>query len=222
MEKTASAAAGAAKPASPSKEEILALAAQMHYTPYLPFAAKQMILDQCVHTALKEREGIWYVDYIALEIAENLAYLSFYTDFTLEGELPYDLLCELGIFGRIKQECSADIAAFAPYITQSAQELAAARNALGPALARTVDKILAKLPSKKEAQALLNKIPKIVNKLDPQVIQAFAAANNSGGKATTAGQADAKTHAPAKKTPPKGKAKTGSDPAIGRRAVKGD
>lgn len=204
----------AATPAARERETVLAQAQSMQFTPYLPFAAKQMILDQAVRTALKEQDGIWYVDYIALDVTKNLAYLSFYTDFTMEGELPYDMLCELGVFTRVREACADDIATFESHITQTVCDLATARNALGPALARTIHEIIGKLPTGKQVNAFLNKLPKTINNLDPDIISAFSAQGKKPGKSApaTGGQA-AKQETAGKKTPHKTKTAPDSDTA---------
>lgn len=149
---------------------------------YIPFSSKKSIVDliytNCV--VKDEENGIYFIDTLMKEMAYNFAILDYYTDFydVYENarEYSYDEIAEAGIFRYITNpycECRKDIGSLDDAIYRF-NDRVNALNSIGASLYRILNGLSDKMPDINELGKLMQELPKVLNKVDPKVIEMFS------------------------------------------------
>lgn len=147
---------------------------------YIPFSTKKSIIDLIyTNCVIKDEEnGIYFIDTLMKEMAYNFAILNYYTDFydVYENakEYSYDEIAEAGIFNYITNaydECD-DICILNNAIYEFDNRIEAL-NSTGASLYRLLNGLLDKMPDVNELGKLMQELPKVLNNVDPKVIEMF-------------------------------------------------
>ena len=149
---------------------------------YIPFSSKKSIVDliytNCV--VKDEENGIYFIDTLMQEMAYNFAILNYYTDFydVYENarEYSYDEIAEAGIFRYITNpycECRKDIGSLDDAIYEFNKRVKAL-NSTGASLNRLLNGLLDKMPDVNKLEEIMQELPKVLNKVDPKVIEMFS------------------------------------------------
>lgn len=149
---------------------------------YIPFSSKKSIVDliytNCV--VKDEENGIYFIDTLMKEMAYNFAILDYYTDFYTvyenAREYSYDEIAEAGIFSYITDPycdryddiCSLDDAIY------KFDDRVKALNSTGASLYRILNGLSDKMPDVNELGKLMQELLKVLNKVDPKVIEMFS------------------------------------------------
>lgn len=149
---------------------------------YIPFSSKKSIVDliytNCV--VKDEENGIYFIDTLMKEMAYNFAILDYYTDFynVYENarEYSYDEIAEAGIFSYITNqycECYKDVGSLDDAIYRF-NDRVNALNSTGASLNRLLNGLLDKMPDVNKLDELMQELPKVLNNVDPKVIEMFS------------------------------------------------
>jgi hypothetical protein len=146
---------------------------------YIPLSDKNAIIDLVWNNCIvkDEANGIYYIDSIMRDVAFHLAVLRYYTDFyevyEYAEDYSYDELAEAGIFNRI-QFTNNDVDSVNDIIQFNFEERVRAMNSTGSSLHRLLGGLLDKMPDVNKLGELVQELPKILNNVDPKVIEMFA------------------------------------------------
>jgi len=146
---------------------------------YIPLSEKNTIIDLIWNNCVvkDEANGIYFIDSIMRDVAFHLAILRYYTDFYTVFEYAedysYDELAEAGIFNRI-QFTNDDVDSVNDIIQFNFEERVRAMNSTGSSLHRLLGGLLDKMPDVNKLGELVQELPKILNNVDPKVIEMFA------------------------------------------------
>ena len=135
----------------------------------------QSVYDGCVKK--DEANGIYYIDYITLDVYSNLAMLGMYTDYyeviEYANNYSYDYLDEIGIFNYVFDIVVKDFINV-KYAIEEFETRVADLNSIGSCLYRIINEALVKLPDVKDINKLINNLPKAINKIDKDTLSIFA------------------------------------------------
>lgn len=140
----------------------------------------KLVSDNCI---IEDKEnGVFYIDYLMRDVVYDIAILNFYTNFgdvIDNAELyQYDYLNSIGVYEYIKTNTNSDITEY--YVVQNIENKVDALNSVGSCLHRVLSDVVAKIPDIKDINKTLNSLPKLLNKIDPKVIEAFTKDLKSG------------------------------------------
>lgn len=152
--------------------------AKVKFKDYIPFSDKKSILDlvwkNCV--VKDEEHGIYYIDSIMRDIAFHLAILRYYTDFydvyEYAEEYSYDELAKSGIFERLEY-LNDDIELINNVVQFDFDNRVNAMNSTGSVLHRLLNGLLDKMPDVNKLSEMMQELPKVLNNVDPKVIEMF-------------------------------------------------
>lgn len=153
--------------------------AKVKFKNYIPTSDKNVILDLVWNNCIvkDEANGIYYIDSIMRDVAFHLAVLRYYTDFyevyEYAEEYSYDELAEAGIFVRIEY-LNDDIDSVNDIIQFNFEERVRAMNSTGSSLHRLLGSLLDKMPDVNKLGELMQELPKVLNNVDPKVVEMFA------------------------------------------------
>lgn len=143
------------------------------------FLEKQALIQSVYDVCVKKDEanGIYYIDYITLDVYSNLAMLGMYTDYyeviEYANNYSYDYLDEIGIFNYVFDIVVKDFINV-KYAIEEFETRVADLNSIGSCLYRIINETLVKLPDVKDINKLINNLPKAINKIDKGVLEVFA------------------------------------------------
>ena len=146
---------------------------------YIPFADKNSIIELVWNNSVvkDEKNGIYFIDSIMRDVAFHLAVLRYYTNFyevfEYAEEYAYDELAEAGIFNRIAYT-NDDIDSVNDIIQFNFEERVRAMNSTGSSLHRLLGGLLDKMPDVNKLGEVIQELPKVLNSVDPKVIEMFA------------------------------------------------
>ena len=146
---------------------------------YIPFSDKNAIIElvwtNCV--VKDEANGIYFIDSIMRDVAFHLAVLRYYTNFyevyEYAEEYSYDELAETGIFNHIAYT-NNDIESINDIIQFNFEERVRAMNSTVSSLHRLLGGLLDKMPDVNKLSEVIQELPKVLNNVDPKVIEVFA------------------------------------------------
>lgn len=143
---------------------------------YIPFSEKNSIIELVWNNCVvkDEENGIYFIDSIMRDVAFHLAVLRYYTDFydvyEYAEEYSYDELAEVGIFNRVQYE-NYDIESINDIIQFDFEERVRAMNGTGSSLHRLLNGLLDKMPDANKLGEMMQELPKVLNNVDPKVIE---------------------------------------------------
>lgn len=146
---------------------------------YIPLSDKNAIIDLVWKNCIvkDEANGIYYIDSIMRDVAFHLAVLRYYTDFydvyEYAEDYSYDELAETGMFNRIAYT-NDDIDSVNDIIQFNFEERVRAMNSTGSSLHRLLGGLLDKMPDVNKLGEVIQELPKVLNSVDPKVIEMFA------------------------------------------------
>lgn len=146
---------------------------------YIPLSDKNSIIELVWNNCIvkDEANGIYYIDSIMRDVAFHLALLRYYTDFyevyEYAEEYSYDELAETGMFNHIAYT-NNDIESINDIIQFNFEERVRAMNSTGSSLHRLLGGLLDKMPDVNKLGELIQELPKVLNNVDPKVIEMFA------------------------------------------------
>ena len=147
-------------------------------TRYLPIAVKKQIVDQIIANCTSEENGLITYDYFSYQLALDLSLVEFYYD----GEC--DDIDKFYEDGSMKELYKIIPESEIDFITNAAsiaiQEKKEVNNSVSAVLAKTLNKLVDKLPSDKDLSKLIKEIPKQINKINPSNLEVITSA--LGGK----------------------------------------
>ncbi len=145
---------------------------------YLPLKLKQAFVQEVISNCIEEREGIFYVNYFVKEMVYKLCILRYYTDYQITDKTDYDSLQERGLFEYVINEISKsnknEISKLEVLLGETIREQKEMYNSLGAIISKKIDEILKVVPSKNEWSKILKNAVKILNKSNPEVVEAFS------------------------------------------------
>ena len=144
---------------------------------YIPVTDKNTIIDfvwnNCV--VKDEENGIYYIDSVMRDVAFHLAILKYYTDFyevfEYAEDYSYDELAETGMFDKITYV--NDIEVITSVICFDFSDRVKAMNSTGSSLHRLLNGLLDKMPDVNKLSDMMQELPKVLNNVDPKVIEMF-------------------------------------------------
>ena len=144
---------------------------------YIPVTDKNTIIDfvwnNCV--VKDEENGIYYIDSVMRDVAFHLAILKYYTDFyevfEYAEDYSYDELAETGMFDKITYV--NDIEVITSVICFDFSDRVKAMNSTGSSLHRLLNGLLDKMPDVNKLSDMMQELPKVLNSVDPKVIEMF-------------------------------------------------
>lgn len=146
---------------------------------YIPHASKNSIIElvwtNCVEK--DEENGVYFIDSIMRNVCFHLTVLRYYTDFyevfEYAEEYSYDELAEAGIFNGIEYY-NNDIEIIYDIIQFDFAKRVKAMNSTGSSLHRLLNGLLDKMPDVNKLGEVIQELPKVLNEVDPKVIEIFA------------------------------------------------
>lgn len=145
---------------------------------YLPLKFKQRLVQEVISNCMEEKNEILYVNYFIKEMVYKLCILSYYTNYQFTDEIDYDSLQEIRAFDYVLDEITKnnkdEIPKLESLLCETVREQKEAYNSLSTIISKKLDEIIKMIPDKNEWSKILKNTVKILNKSNPEVIQAFS------------------------------------------------
>ena len=142
---------------------------------YLPLAAKQILLKNILDLCKKEENDIIKIDYTLKEFAIEISLVNQYSNVDLQVDdvvEVYDELKQNGIIANIINQIPEEEINFIDYVLEKEiTQIQAVDNSIEMVLAKTLNKIVNKLPDEKGMTKIVKSLPKEINKIDPAKLQ---------------------------------------------------
>lgn len=133
----------------------------------------QTVYDSCVKK--DEENGIYYIDYIMLQVAYNFSVLQYYTDYyeVVEGSdnYTYEYLDEIGVFNYVAENIDVGVVRA---MIEGFELRVANLNSVGSFVYRLLGDFTKKMPDIKDLNKIIKNIPKALNSIDKDTISIFA------------------------------------------------
>jgi hypothetical protein len=145
--------------------------------PYLSFSFKKVIINNILNLSKIENEqNLVKIDYALLEMIKNIMLVNNYSDLDLsEYEdifQAYDLMQENGvleyIFGEIPIK---EIDFFDIILEQEITQLLTVENSVSGVLAKTLNKLVDRIPDSAEINKMIPKLSKEISKISPETME---------------------------------------------------
>lgn len=146
---------------------------------YLPSIVKISIINKILDFCIIENEnGLKRVNYSWLEIFKTVFIISNYTNIDIDNfkveELfgIYDQFQENGIYNYVIDKiCKKEIEFIDNILKKEIEQVLTIDNGIGSILAKTLNRIVEKLPDEKGIKSLLKDLPKQINKINPEKLK---------------------------------------------------
>lgn len=140
---------------------------------YLPFAFKKKMIEDIIETCKSEDEnGILHIDSIFKQMAFEYSVINQYTNIELSNNdiiETYDLLKESGLVKDVLNIINIDEIQFIEKcLNEQIDYLLKTNNSIEVFVAKSINKIIEKIPSSKEISKMIPKLSKELNKIDPE------------------------------------------------------
>lgn len=151
---------------------------KVQFKNYIPLSDKKTIIELVWNNCVvkDEENGIYFIDSIMRDVAFHLAVLRYYTDFydvyEYAEEYSYDELAETGIFDSIEY-ANNDIDSINDIVRFDFSGRVRAMNSTGSSLHRLLNGLLDKMPDMDKLGELIQELPKVLDGVDPKVIEVF-------------------------------------------------
>ena len=160
--------------------------------PRIGFMKKQAIVQSVYNNSvIKDIEnGIYYVDVIMSNITFDInmldSYTNFYDVYEDADKYSYDYLKDVGVFNCVYTQVDvADMALVEEAIEERLMKVDAL-NSVGSCLYRTIKEVTKDLPNMQDFNKLLNKLPKLLDKMDKEKLEIFTRELKNGNVAAHA------------------------------------
>ena len=140
----------------------------------------KLVSDNCI---VEDKEnGVFYIDYLMRDVVYDIAILNFYTNFDEvidNAQLyTYDYLNSIGVYEYVRTNTlNSDLT---EYVIRTIENKVETLNSVGSCLNRVLNNVVAKIPDIKDINKTLNSLPKLLNKIDPKIVEAFTKDLKSG------------------------------------------
>lgn len=145
---------------------------------YLPLKLKQKLVQEIISNCIEEKNEILYVNYFVKEMVYKLCILSYYTNYQFTNQIDYDSLQEIKAFDYVINEIMKnnkdEIFKLELLLSETIQEQKETCNSLSTIVCKKFDEIIKVIPDKNEWSKVLKNAVKILNKSNPEVVQAFS------------------------------------------------
>lgn len=151
---------------------------------YLPLMEKELIINKIIDTIVDvDENNLIKIDFIHLDFFFDLEILKSYFSIEIPKDIEtinllnaYDYLCENDIVSQLKTRIDEDYEYLVGLLDKEIKQKIENNNSLSAVLAKTLNKIVAKLPDEKGMQKMINSIPKAINKIDKTNLEAITSA----------------------------------------------
>lgn len=151
---------------------------------YLPLMEKELIINKIIDTIVDvDENNLIKIDFIHLDFFFDLEILKSYFSIEIPKDIEtinllnaYDYLCENDIVSQLKTRIDEDYEYLIGLLDKEIKQKIENNNSLSAVLAKTLNKIVAKLPDEKGMQKMINSIPKAINKIDKTNLEVITSA----------------------------------------------
>ena len=151
---------------------------------YLPLMEKELIINKIIDTIVDvDENNLIKIDFIHLDFFFDLEILKSYFSIEIPKDIDtkdllnaYDYLCGNDILPQLKTRIDEDYEYLIGLLDKEIKQKIENNNSLSAVLAKTLNKIVAKLPDEKGMQKMINSIPKAINKIDKTNLEAITSA----------------------------------------------
>lgn len=151
---------------------------------YLPLMEKELIINKIIDTIVDvDENNLIKIDFIHLDFFFDLEILKSYFSIEIPKDIEtinllnaYDYLCENDIVSQLKTRIDEDYEYLVGLLDKEIKQKIENNNSLSAVLAKTLNKIVAKLPDEKGMQKMINSIPKAINKIDKTNLEVITSA----------------------------------------------
>jgi len=155
---------------------------------YLPLMEKELIINKIIDTIVDyDENNLVKIDFIHLDFFFDLEILKSYFSIEIPKDIEtkvllnaYDYLCENDILSQLKTRIDEDYEYLVGLLDKEIKQKVENNNSISAVLAKTLNKLVDKLPSDKDLSKLIKEIPKQINKINPSNLEAITSA--LGGK----------------------------------------
>lgn len=155
---------------------------------YLPLMEKELIINKIIDTIVGvDENNLIKIDYIHLDFFFDIEILKSYFSIEIPQDIDikdllnaYDYLCENDIVSQLKTRIDEDYEYLVGLLDKEIKQKVENNNSISAVLAKTLNNIVNKLPDEKAMQKIINSIPKAINKIDKNNLEAITSA--LGGK----------------------------------------
>jgi hypothetical protein len=155
--------------------------------PRVGFVKKQAMVQSVYDNSVvkDEENGVFYVDTIMSKMTFDVNMLSSYTNFyeVYKNQYPYDFLNDIGVFNYVYSQIDiADMALVEEAVEERLMRVETL-NSVGACLHRTIKEVVGKIPNAQDVGKLLNKLPKLLDKMDKEKLEIFTRELKNGNVA---------------------------------------
>ena len=155
---------------------------------YLPLMEKELIINKIIDTIVDvDENNLIKIDFIHLDFFFDIEILKSYFSIEIPQDIDikdllnaYDYLCENDILSQLKTRIDEDYEYLVGLLDKEIKQKIENNNSISAVLAKTLNNIVNKLPDEKAMQKIINSIPKAINKIDKNNLEAITSA--LGGK----------------------------------------
>ena len=155
---------------------------------YLPLMEKELIINKIIDTIVGvDENNLIKIDYIHLDFFFDIEILKSYFSIEIPQDIDikdllnaYDYLCENDILSQLKTRIDEDYEYLVGLLDKEIKQKIENNNSISAVLAKTLNNIVNKLPDEKAMQKIINSIPKAINKIDKNNLEAITSV--LGGK----------------------------------------
>jgi hypothetical protein len=151
--------------------------------PFLSLVEKQNFIHEVTASCFDERDGMFVVNHFIKELVYGINLIKYYTDFEITEDDKYEDFLQAGIIQFIElelndktynNEAETEIDILKRLLDDTLREEHCVRNSLSSIISKKLDEVIKTLPDIKGLEDLLKKSVKTVNKIKPEIINAFS------------------------------------------------
>ena len=156
---------------------------------YLPFSIKSTIIETIIDSCLKEKDGIWVINYLTKEMVVNFMLCNNHSNLMIQEEEDifdaYDYLKSVNIIDYILDDIDKnELNSFLNIIDMELQQEIQVRNSFKNYLIKSLNKIIESTPNEKEIKKILKTTQKEFAKFDPNKLSVLNDILNVFGEKT--------------------------------------
>ncbi len=151
---------------------------------YIPLAKKQQLINEIIATCFEDKNGLTYINHFIKEMIYKLGILRYYTNFEFKDNIGYDDLEVIGAFQYVIDtinDKSLDLSILDELLYCTIHESKELNNSLSSIISKQSDLIINSLPNKRDIKNIINNAIKSLNKVSPEVVNAFTKELFNGG-----------------------------------------
>lgn len=136
--------------------------------------SESLLIDGIIASCVKLKDGMYYIDYAALEVSKLFSIILFYTDIELDTDDSiyeiHDFFMSNSLSDYILYRIS-DINFLNSLIDSSLKQYIDIKNSIPNILQTAIMSILDRMPESKEIEKFLNKLPSMINNIKPENLE---------------------------------------------------